>query len=323
MKRLTAVTTIVLLATVGISTAEQNASQDNDSSAEVKQNVEFGRELTQKIQVGVKVTAGGPCRGMFITVPVPQEWPEQKVRMLEEDFSNNVVKVDYRVLENSVKQMMVSIPRLGAGEESHALVTFEIKGRAVIGPSETNELTAPKNAGKDIRKFLAASPLIESRNRKIQNEVKKLVKDKETDWQKIEAIYDFVRESVTYRESELKGAVQALNDGEGDCEAMTSLFIAMCRAAKVPARMVWVTDHCYPEFYLEDAEENGQWYPCQVAGTRSFGSMPDIRPILQKGDNIRVPEKRGGQRYAALFLKAKAVQRPNPKVTEVMEFINE
>lgn len=299
------------------------ARADDATDDATKYNVEFGREMKQKIQVGVEVTAGGPCRGMFITVPVPQEWPEQKVRMLEEDFSNNVAKVSYRTLEDSVKQMVVLIPRLDAGEKAHALVTYEIRGHAIVGPSETDQLVAPKSVKKDIRKFLAASPQIESRNRKIQREAKSLVKDKDTDWAKVEAIYDFVRESVAYRESELKGAVQALNDGEGDCEAMTSLFIAMCRAAKIPARMVWVTDHCYPEFYLEDAEKNGQWYPCQVAGSRAFGSMPDIRPILQKGDNIRVPEKRGGQRYAALFLKAKSVRRPNPKVTEIMEFVND
>ena len=52
---------------------------------------------------------------------------------------------------------------------------------------------------------------------------------------------------------------------------------------------VWVPGHCYPEFYLEDAEGRGHWIPCQAAGTRAFGSMPEHRPILQKGDNFRVP----------------------------------
>ena len=294
-----------------------------EADGDVKYNVQFGRELKQKIKFGVSVTAGGPCRGMIISLPVPKEWPEQSIRMIEEDFSNSVTKVEYRDLEDSVRQMVVTIPRLSAGEESHALITFEVRGRAVIGPKETSELKSPKSASKSIRKFLAASPKIESRNRKIQLAAKKLVKGVETDWDKAEAIYEFVREKVTYRESELKGAVQSLADGEADCEGMTSLFIAMCRAVKIPARMVWVTDHCYPEFYLEDKDRNGQWYPCQVAGSHSFGSMPDIRPILQKGDNIRVPGKRGGQRYAALFLKAKAVAKPHPKVVEIMEFVTD
>jgi hypothetical protein len=95
----------------------------------------------------------------------------------------------------------------------------------------------------------------------------------------------------------------------------------MCRATKVPSRMVWVTDHCYPEFYLEDSTGQGHWFPCQVAGTRAFGGMPDVRPILQKGDNILVPEKKKGQRYAAVYLHVKSVKGANPKVTEVREFV--
>ena len=40
------------------------------------------------------------------------------------------------------------------------------------------------------------------------------------------------------------------------------------------------------EFYLLDSEGQGHWFPCQSAGTPSFGTMPDLRPILQRGDNV-------------------------------------
>jgi hypothetical protein len=51
-----------------------------------------------------------------------------------------------------------------------------------------------------------------------------------------------------------------------------------------------------------DQQGEGHWFPCQVAGTRDFGSMPDHRPILQKGENIKVPEKSEPQRFVAEFL---------------------
>jgi len=54
---------------------------------------------------------------------------------------------------------------------------------------------------------------------------------------------------------------------------------------------VFVPDSCYAEFYLHDADGQGHWFPCQVAGPREFGGMSDHRPILQKGDNIRVPDE--------------------------------
>ena len=59
---------------------------------------------------------------------------------------------------------------------------------------------------------------------------------------------------------------------------------------------------CYPEFYLEHAEGEGHWYPCESAGTRAFGEMPLARTILQKGDNFRVPERKEKLRYASDFM---------------------
>ncbi len=82
-------------------------------------------------------------------------------------------------------------------------------------------------------------------------------------------------------------------------------------------------EHCYPEFYLEDANGFGHWYPCQVAGDRQFGEMKEYRPILQKGDRVKVPEQQGLQRYVAEHFECK--QRPlgqngaNPRVVPIRD----
>ena len=115
------------------------------------------------------------------------------------------------------------------------------------------------------------SPYIESRDPKIRELAKEIGADKEKAWEKVEAIYDWVREKVEYKNGPLKGALAALKDGTGDCEELTSLFIAICRANDIPARTVWVPGHCYPEFYLDDEEGKGHWFPCQAAGSPAFG----------------------------------------------------
>lgn len=309
--------TMLSMAQVSVGETTSETSKNADAAPQL------GPEKVQYINVGVRITAGGRVTGIYATVPIPMDWPEQKVRIVDEDISPQVKKVSYRVLEDSVRQMLITIPRLNPGEKAHAILKLEVRGNAIVGPKKTDELTIPKRLAKNYRKFVGASPLIESRNRRVQNAAKEAVGDKETPWEKAEAIYDFVREKVQYRESELKGAVQTLQDGVGDCEAMTSLFIAMCRGQKIPARMVWVTDHCYPEFYLQDANGETHWYPCQVAGTRAFGSMPDVRPIIQKGDNIRIPEKKKGERYASMLLRAKRVSGAPPRIVEVLEFTTE
>ena len=112
-----------------------------------------------------------------------------------------------------------------------------------------------------------------------------------------------MREHVKYKEGAAHGAIAAMKDGTGDCEDMTSLFIAFCRAEDIPARTVWVPGHCYPEFYLEDDKGEGHWFPCQAAGARQFGGITEDRPILQKGDNFKPLQGKGErQRYMAEFL---------------------
>ena len=124
-----------------------------------------------------------------------------------------------------------------------------------------------------------------------------------TDWQRVEALYDFVREKIEYVEGPDQSAVKTLLDGQGDCQAISALFVAMCRTAKIPARIVWVHGHCYPEFYLEEAPDKGHWFPCESSGMRAFGEMPVLRTILQKGDRFNVPERRGETlRYASDYL---------------------
>jgi hypothetical protein len=93
----------------------------------------------------------------------------------------------------------------------------------------------------------------------------------------------------------------------------------LCRAGKIPARAVWVPGHCYPEFALADGKGQTHWFPCQAAGAdRQFGSMIEDRPILQKGDNFRVPGQREAQRYVQQTLSAKDAAAP-PEYKFIME----
>jgi hypothetical protein len=268
----------------------------------------LGDVRIQRYRVGVRVVAqGGPCRGIYATLPVPTEWPEQKVRIVEEDFSRGVRGPQYRVLGDGVKQMVISIPSMTAGSGEQAILTFELERAAILPPENTEHWKIPAKPSRDLKQHLGTSPYIETNDPKIKKFAAQAAGDHEG-WRRVEAIYDAVREKVEYRNGDLKGARRALNDGWGDCEELTCLFIAAVRSQGVPARTVWVEGHCYPEFYLEDEAGNGCWHPCQAAGTRAFGSMPDQLPILQKGDDFRDPDRPGKSlRYVAEFLKGAGI----------------
>ncbi len=283
---------------------------------------QLGESFTQNYRVGVVVSAkSGPCKGIVATVPVPIAWPEQQVEILDEEQSNHVRRVRYRMVGGTVRQLLVEIPQLPAGAEARAIVTLKITRRTQLPPKDNRIFVIPKRLPRDVSIYLSDSPYIESRNKKIRSLAKRIVADKEHAWDQVEAIYDWVRENVEYKNGPLKGALAALRDGNGDCEELSSLFIALCRANKIPARTVWVPGHCYPEFYLTDDENKGHWIPCQAAGDRSFGGIHEKRPILQKGDNFRVPERpRDRQRYVAEFLTGKGGK---PSVTFIREMVDD
>jgi hypothetical protein len=263
------------------------------------------KELTQRWQVGVIIEApGGPSAGLFGTLPVPTEWPEQKVKIVGEEVSPLVSRISYRDL-GGVKQMLFTIPQLPHGQTAKAVVTLEVTKSSQIAPENPAALMIPKTPPTEIRPHLAASPGIDCRDNDVRDKAQELVAGKSTAWEQVEAMYDWVRDNVQYREGKFKGAATALREKFGSKHDLTALFIALCRAHKVPARTVWVPDHAYAEFYLQDAQGQGHWYPCQVAGTREFGGISDLRPVLQKGDNIRVPENREPQRFVAEYLTGK------------------
>ncbi len=297
----------------GVAAAQSAAQSQTPSPANAA--VGMSNVRTERWQLGVTVRAHGTMTGIVATLPVPMSWPEQDVKIVARQQSRQVRSVRFRELDKSVQQMSISIPRLAAGEEAQALITMEITKRDIVAPVSTDQLTLPRKPRRDLVKYLKPSPYIDSKDPVIVRSAEQAIAGKERGWEQAEAIYDWVRDKIEYRfDRKIKSARKALDDGYGDCEEMTSLFIAMCRAVGIPARAVWIPGHCYPEFYLEDEQGVGHWYPCQAAGSRFFGAMPEARPILQKGDNFRVPGSRKPQRYVQETLAAKNAAAP-PEVT--------
>jgi hypothetical protein len=286
--------------------------------------LKLGEHTTSQWRFGLVVKApAGSLNGIVATMAVPSDFPEQKVKIVKQELSPQVKKVTYRDL-GGVKQMVVSIPKVAAGEEASVIVTFEINKQEIEKPDDITGLGLPAKPSKDLSKFLLPSPYIESTDPKIQQLAPTIIKDKEDAWQKVEAIFDYVQENVKYEFStDIHPAIDALKTGKGDCEELTSLFIAFCRANKIPARAVWVPDHCYPEFYLQDSQGRGTWFPCQAAGDgHIFGWMDEARPILQKGDNFKVPDEKGPQRYVKQSFKVMNAES-NPEVRFVLEKVKE
>lgn len=288
-------------------------ARSQEPSAE---NERLGKPFTTKWRIGLEVRAPGAITGITAYIPIPTAWPEQEVKITSEVHSSNAKAAKYRSVDSGVNQLHIVIPKLAAGETAKSVIFVDVTKRNILPPLETEGFRAPKSVDSSLKKYLQKSPMIEMQHGKIKQLAEQFATADDGDWKRVEKIFHWVRDNIEYKfDATLRGALFAVENSRGDCEEMTSLFIALCRLNGVPARSVWVPGHCYPEFYLEDEKGVGTWFPCQVAGVSpDFGEMAELRPILQKGDSFKVPEHRETQRYLAEYFKAKdAAAQPELK----------
>jgi len=253
------------------------------------------------------VPAGsGPCRGIVATTSVPTDWPEQQVRVVREDLAPGV-RLTYRVIDGAVKEMTARIPSLKGGQQANAVVTFEVTRHLQHPPEETGAYVLPKvrKSDRKLRPYLSPSPYIESDSPRVKALALEIGVDEQKAWERVEAIHDWVRENIELVDNRGRGVkttLETLQDGTGDCDEYTSLFVAICRAGGIPARSVRVPGHCYGEFYLEHDNAQGHWFACDATRVQPFGELSDPRPVLQKGDNLllRDPATKRMKRYRFL-----------------------
>ncbi len=287
----------IILATSTIFSA--NAQEKTQPAAEpVPHEIQYAPAPEKIWEFGLQISCtGGMANKCVASFPVPIDWPEQSVELFEETKTDNIKKVSFKTLNRSARFASFRVVRLGPGEIAEVILRYRVTRNSTLPPETTDGFTfATKMKGRT-KSWLKPSPFIECKDKKIVSIGKDLddQTNELTDWKQVEAIYSWVRDNVEYKFDETQhSCLDALATGHGDCEELSSLFIAICRSRGIPARAVWVPGHTYPEFYLADESGTGHWFPCQAAGAlHEFGEMNEFRPILQKGDRFKLPGKGG------------------------------
>ena len=284
-------------------TKKSKKSKPDQEEQEVE-GITFSDPVTSKWKVGTRIIGGAsPAQNVLITIPVPNDWPEQSVAFDDVDVkSTSRVVDDFRMLEPGIRQLVVKMPRLGAREEVIVSVTCAVTTKQINAPVDKSVFVKGKTNHRQGKVFLGVGPDINFRNSKLKKEVKNIVKDKQSVWEEGEALFDWVRDNIEDVVQEPSDVVQVFRHRKGCNEDKVGLFVAMCRANKVPARMVWVEGTQFAEFMLVDANKKAHWFPCRPGGLREFGEITEPRVILQKGDSIRVPEKEQRQKFVAEYV---------------------
>jgi hypothetical protein len=284
------------------------------------QGLNYQEQPTTQWRIGLVLTTPVTCTNVVATFPIPTDWPEQTVTVRNQKIDSYITQWKVRELGGGTKQVLVQMARVPSGATAEITLEVDIQRSRILPPEDTSSLVIPRKVPRELKLYTGNSPFIDASHRSIRAAAKEIADmEAENDWRRVELAYDYVRDKVQYVEGDLMNASQALKEGKGDCEEMTSLFVAICRNLRIPARVVWIPHHCYPEFYLEDAAGNGTWFPCQAAGTRQFGRMDETRPVLQKGDRFKIPEKKAPVRYVSEFFRCDRQGNGTPNPTFIRE----
>jgi hypothetical protein len=156
-------------------------AKDRRKAARGDEEQRYGPQMAEPVtsywQMGMIVTAPDqPCQEIAGTATVPVNWPEQKVRVVEEEVSP-AARISYQNQPGSVRQMVVHIPVLPRGQQAKALIKVEIRRSAMQPPADTSVYQIPdlKRLPRDVRGYLAPSPLIESRHQKFKELARRIM----------------------------------------------------------------------------------------------------------------------------------------------------
>jgi len=129
----------------------------------------------------------------------------------------------------------------------------------------------PADAGTpDLSAFLAAEPLIESDAPEIQAEAGRVLAGIAEPRARAERLTRHVNALLDKKPTvSIPSALEVLRTRVGDCNEHTALFVALARAAGIPARisvgLVAVRNafyyHAWPEVYLDEGRGRGLWLP--------------------------------------------------------------
>lgn len=266
-------------------------------------------------EFGLRIEATGATSDITATCPVPVGWPEQDISELEQIKTANVSRMGFDDQPQDVRLLVIKINKLNGGDVAEAKVRVRVAKKTILPPEAWQGLKIPEKPKGKLKPYLQSSPYIEMGNKDVKAFAESIKLDGNAPaWQQVESIYDQVRERIVYEfDPTIRTCMDAIDRGKGDCEEMSSLFIAVCRLKGIPARAVWIPEHTYPEFYLEDEAGAGYWFPCQLAGSRQFGGMIEARPVLQKGDKFKVAGSSQPARYVLPTLVARDAAS-NPKL---------
>lgn len=244
------------------------------------------------LSIGLELQGRGDAGNVMATTTLPVGCPEQTIAGEQVRASGCLAEV--RQVGPYARQLVLRAPSIASGQVIRAVVKSTVTVakqyfgyRAEVFPREQ---TVPADVR---RNSLGDSPGIQTRIPELRKLCEELGQGLAHPWDRAARFAQWTRRNIRAQIGRFTSVERALADRRGDCEEMSAVFVALCRAAGIPARLVWVPNHNWAEFYLEDSQGEGHWIPAHTACYHWFGWTGAHELVLQKGDRLQLPERRG------------------------------
>jgi transglutaminase-like putative cysteine protease len=245
----------------------------------------------------IEITNDAPVRvkGGKLFVPLVTNATARHYVILFDVYASN--KVQSEILEDDFGNIYAFWDGIEIGREqnfsvriSYHMLSFNTHYRI------NSSLVASYNRSSYVyMRHTKPEKLIESDRKEIVSTAENIVGNETNPHKKVMKIYDFVTKHVHYMaQDEEMGALWALENKTGDCSEYSYLFVALCRAAEIPARIqagfafhsfseTTEDGHMWAEYYLEDygwIPVDSTWQLFDTLDDRHFSSIQSTPEVI-------------------------------------------
>jgi transglutaminase-like putative cysteine protease len=174
----------------------------------------------------------GETHRINLIVVLPETIPDRQ-KIVSTDYSLNPSRI-FHENGNRYAEFVFDKP------QKRIDINISIKAELFRYDLSTAKKTHYKNNFEDSEPsdFLRHEEFIEKNHPEIQRVANSI--DGQTEEKVVKSIYNYVIDNLEYTKNVKQewGAVKALRKGRGDCSEYSDLFVAICRAKNIPARVV-------------------------------------------------------------------------------------
>ncbi len=218
------------------------------------------RQVTLTAEVVVHNRSDVDIKGYTHRLSVPlSDHMQQRLLSVRYDYPEALKRKSHRLGNGEYVEMVWDIP---AGKTSTRRVEFDLEITRYDFHKDT-----PVHDSPPPDEYLQPRKYIESDAEPIRKLATHIRSTFDTDEDRLRAAFLTPQQLLEYDVQSTKGALYAVNEGEGDCTEYAALFVALARAMGYPARitseflMTSKTEFSQPNHHAAEVYIDGRWIP--------------------------------------------------------------